>query len=149
MTRINLLYAEDLTDQHLMAEIKEINQLAGSFRRSLNSKNGIRLIKDFTLNKGHVLFFYDKGYYLKQRFEALKAEALRRNYNITAIFNNVWKGVPEYCGDWKPSERDYSIIIERINQKLDKKPDFYTYKKVKIDKNFRNRYKKYLRKEVL
>jgi len=64
MTRINLIDPKYLCDQHLIAEIKEINQLSGSFRKSLSSKNGIDLNKistTFTLNTGHVYFFYDKG----------------------------------------------------------------------------------------
>lgn len=128
MTRINLIPAETICDQHLVAEIKEINQLAGSFRKSLNSANGIILSKIspwFTLNAGHVYFFYDKGKYLHTRFNALKEEAIRRGYVITAEFNNEWADHPSLYNDWTPDRQAYMVIGERLLEKLTAKPLWY------------------------
>lgn len=63
MTRINLIPPRYLADQHLVAEHKEILQLCGSYKISKRSKKGIdfnQTPKQFTLNKGHVKFFYNK-----------------------------------------------------------------------------------------
>ena len=71
MTRINLVPPSELTDQHLIAEYREIFMVAGSLRRTLLSKNGFqesRVPKKYTLNKGHVYFFYNKGQYLHKRY---------------------------------------------------------------------------------
>lgn len=121
-----------LMDQHLIAEIKEINQLSGSFRVSLKSKNGIditKLPKKFTLNTGHVKFFYDKGQYLEKRFNDLVAEAKERKYNITAEFNNEWfkNSRLDLYQDWSPDEEAIITVTERINLRISQKPTFYTY----------------------
>lgn len=137
MTRINLLPPIKLTDSHLIAEIKEINQLSGSFRKSLSSKSGIkteRIPKRFTLNTGHVYFFYDKALYLHKRFNLLKIEALNRKFEITAEFNNEWllAGRRDLYNDWQPCDEDISLIVARIKTRLREKPYLYRYKKEKI-----------------
>lgn len=137
MTRINLVVPRELMDQHLIAEIKEINQLAGSFRVSLKSKKGIKtelLPKEFTLNTGHVKFFYNKGRYLEKRFDELVAEAKSRGYNIVAEFNNEWikNNRSDLYQDWQPVEKDVAIVKARISQRLSEKPTFYTFFKKKL-----------------
>ena len=64
MTRINLVEPSELTDQHLIAEYREIFMVGGSLKRTLVSKVGYRedrVPKRYTLNTGHVYFFYNKG----------------------------------------------------------------------------------------
>ena len=62
MTRINIIEPSELTDQHLIAEYREIFMVGSSLQRSLKSKNWNP--KDipikFTLNTGHVKFFMIK-----------------------------------------------------------------------------------------
>lgn len=102
MTRINLVHPQELTDQHLLAEIKEINQLCGQYLKSLNSRKGIGDIpSEFTLGKGHVKFFYNKGAYLNFRFNFFVVEALSRGFDIEASFNQVF--LPVHYGSWLPS----------------------------------------------
>ena len=74
MTRINAnIPPSELKRMHLVAELREITMVPASLRRSLRSKSVnqvIRSIPDkFTLNSGHVKFFYDKLEFLKQRFD--------------------------------------------------------------------------------
>ena len=60
MTRINIISPSELTDQHLIAEYREIFMVAGSLKRTLISKSGFvesKVPKNFTLNSGHVYFF--------------------------------------------------------------------------------------------
>ena len=66
MTRINIIPVEDLTDQHLMAEYREIFMIGPALQKSLQSEswNSNKIPNKFTLGKGHVMFFYDKGKYL-------------------------------------------------------------------------------------
>ena len=70
MTRINLVPPEELSDQHLVAEYREIFMVGSSLQRSLRPPNWEKtkesIPKKFTLNKGHVKFFYDKGKYLSK-----------------------------------------------------------------------------------
>lgn len=119
MTRINILPPKYLADQHLIAEIKEINQLAGQLNKSLHSKNfrNFNIPEVFTLNKGHVKFFYNKGKYLHLRFLALQKEAQTRGFAIKSTFYDVWEENPvisSWYDEWKPSEEAYNIITNRI-----------------------------------
>ena len=81
MTRINLAPAEELMDQHLFAEFREIKMIPKSLARSLHARRShadpvlavlARVPRQFTLGTGHVSFFYGKGTYLYWRFAALR-----------------------------------------------------------------------------
>ena len=64
MTRINIIPVQELFDQHLIAEYREITMVPAALNRTINSKAGLKVSKinkPFTLNKGHVYFFYNKG----------------------------------------------------------------------------------------
>ena len=78
MTRINLVSPEELTDQHLMAEWREIKMVPAALRRSLRTQSTQAVLKKipsaFTLNKGHVTFFYNKIDYLKATEIMTKSE---------------------------------------------------------------------------
>jgi len=132
MTRINLVEPKELTDQHLIAELKEINQLAGQFKKSLNGKHGIFGIPEsFRLGKGHVKFFYDKGLYLHKRFNDIRSEAIIRGFDVIAEFNNTFPY--EYYNDWEPNSEDVSIVVERITQRILEKNNYYKYCGVNIN----------------
>lgn len=79
---------------------------------------------------GHVLFFYDKGGYLRKRYEQLTEELIAREYNINrdAKFDpdDVMYS-PDWNGDYKPDERALAIIRERIAEKIALRPDFYKW----------------------
>jgi len=129
MTRINLVPPSELYDQHLVAEYREITMVPGSLARTLKSKSGYRPEKvphEFTLNAGHVYFFYNKGKYLSLRYKELVAEMKLRGMNPdpsrkfpNAVFPK------ELFNDWVPSEKDKDIIRERIAKRVSQKPDWY------------------------
>ena len=54
MTRINIIPVEELTDQHLIAEYREIFMIGSSLQRSLKSKNWDpqRIPKEFKSSVG-------------------------------------------------------------------------------------------------
>ena len=130
MTRINLVEPSELTDQHLIAEYREIFMVGGSLKRTLVSKSGYqesRVSKRYTLNRGHVYFFYNKGKYLHNRYHELIDEMKRRGFqpDKSRVFpTDVFKNNGLY-NDWTPTIEDYKIIRERIQQKIDMKPNWY------------------------
>ena len=130
MTRINLVNPSELTDQHLIAEYREIFMVGGSLKRTLVSKSGYqesRVSKRYTLNRGHVYFFYNKGKYLHNRYHELIDEMKRRGFqpDKSRVFpTDVFKDTRLY-NDWTPTIEDYKIIRERIQQKIDMKPNWY------------------------
>ena len=84
MTRINIIHVKELYDQHLIAEYREILMVPAALNRTLKSKNGLiksRIAKSYTLNAGHVYFFYDKGKYLHKRYKDLINEMINRGFN--------------------------------------------------------------------
>jgi deoxyribonuclease (pyrimidine dimer) len=136
MTRINAGISPSLlANDHLIAEIKEILQLAGQFKTSLISV--LKKNKDisplmnsipttFRLNTGHVKYFYNKPDFLKIRFLKLKEEAINRGFAINAVFLDTWAeyehlGIKKYCINWIPNSKDNDIIIERITSKVRRK----------------------------
>lgn len=134
MTRINLVDPSELTDQHLMAEWREIKMVPAALRRSLRTQTINTVVKkippQFTLNKGHVTFFYNKIDYLKERYKALTAELLKRQFNLsdTNVEEIFDTDIPlVFKGTWNPKDRDYVIIRARIAEKIAMKPQWYKY----------------------
>lgn len=87
MTRINAnIKPKDLIDQHLIAEYREIIRIPNYIKNNVEkAKFSLsRAPKEFKLNSGHVLYFYDKIQFLHKRFIALKEEMDHRN-----ISNNI------------------------------------------------------------
>lgn len=130
MTRINVIDPILLTDQHLMAEYRELPMVMGSLRRSLKSKNGVPAPGPaYTLNAGHVKFFYPRGKFLHKRYSMLIVELLARGYNIDPdrkadfdvfIDNNLYN-------DWLPDDKARRINVERIEQRIAQKRQWYRY----------------------
>lgn len=134
MTRINLVLANELADQHLVAEYREIFMVGSSLQRSLKSPNWLKtketLPKEFTLNKGHVKFFYNKGKYLHNRYLELIEEMKNRGMKPDPSRKFKREQWPDelFC-DWKPDANDLSIIRERIELKIQQKPEWYRWSK--------------------
>ena len=130
MTRINLVEPSELTDQHLIAEYREIFMVGGSLRRTLVSKGGYqesKVPKRYTLNAGHVYFFYNKGKYLHKRYHELITEMKKRGFqpDSTRVFpTSVFKDNGLYK-DWMPNIEDYKIIRQRISEKIAMKPNWH------------------------
>jgi deoxyribonuclease (pyrimidine dimer) len=130
MTRINIIDTAELTDQHLIAEYREIFMVAGSLRRTLVSKNGYqesKVPKHYTLNSGHVYFFYNKGKYLHNRYNQLIDEMKRRGFkpDSSRVFPKEIFVNNNLYNDWFPRAEDYNIIKQRIKEKIALKPDWY------------------------
>ena len=129
MTRINLIDPKQLADQHLVAEYREIFMVGPALQRSLQSKKGVTDIPEsFTLNKGHVKFFYNKGKYLSKRYKELINEMKRRGMNpdpTRKFKREQWPD--ELYNDWEPNERDKQIINQRIQQRISERPGGYRW----------------------
>tara|TARA_B100000945_G_C20424862_1_gene619919 strand:- start:2444 stop:2848 length:405 start_codon:yes stop_codon:yes gene_type:complete len=130
MTRINLVEPSELTDQHLIAEYREIFMVAGSLKRTLLSKRGYQKSKvplNYTLNNGHVYFFYNKGKYLNKRYKKLISEMKFRGFkpNKNRKFPKKIFIDNDLYNDWSPNLEDYKIIRDRIHKKISMKPSWY------------------------
>lgn len=132
MTRINLVPPEELTTVHLFSEFREIKMISKALARSLKTQTVNRVLskipKKFTLNTGHVIFFYDKGSYLKRRYELIRKELDKRhiNYNKESLIDpdGIMDREP-WNNDYIPNEEALCIIRNRIAEKIAMKPHFY------------------------
>ena len=100
-----------------------------SLQRSLKSPNWAKtkqaIPKQFTLNQGHVKFFYDKGKYLSQRYDELIKEMKRRDMNqnpLRIVKKEKWPD--ELYKNWKPKDIDLKVIRKRIKVKINLKPNW-------------------------
>ena len=132
MTRINIVPTEELSDQHLVAEYREIFMVGSALARTLKSPNRDKSLSSipekFTLNTGHVKFFYNKGEYLHKRYIALQEEMKARGMNPDPerVFKREqWPD--ELYNDWTPSEQEQAILRERLQERIDQKPDWYRW----------------------
>lgn len=140
MTRINLVPPQELTDQHLFAEFREIKMIPKSLRRSLEAARkhgrGLRIPGQYTLNTGHVSFFYDKGLYLQKRYELLKDELRDRgfvfNENSPLDPDGVYEQNELLMGDYTPTPEALEIVRERIALRIADKPWWYRMRGVPL-----------------
>ena len=121
--RVNIIDPLFLTDQHLLAEYREILLLLGHVKKHPKLNN---IPENYTLGTGHINFFKNKILYLKNRHDLLVKELLKRKYNIK-LEANINDFEDKYINDWKPRDKDFDIILERIKNKIYMKPEFYTY----------------------
>lgn len=126
MVRVNIINPKYLADQHLIAEYNEIMMLVGYVKKYPKTKLD-KIPKEYTLGKGHMLFFKDKLKYLKKRHKTLISEMKNRKFSVnkslslSGISSNLNK-------DWNPSKQDKNIIKKRLVWKFKKKPEYYRYK---------------------
>lgn len=131
MTRINSdIDPKLLKRMHLLAELREITMVPGSLKRSLMAKSHFRILssipKQFTLNAGHVSFFYNKLTFLKKRFNRLADEMERRGYNPDRSRIVAFDGFNDlFYNDWVSTDIDDAIVHERIALRISEKPHLY------------------------
>ena len=132
MTRINIVPTEELSDQHLVAEYRELFMVGSALARTLKSPNRDKSLSSipekFTLNTGHVKFFYNKGEYLHKRYNGIVEEMKRRGMNPDPerVFKREqWPD--ELYLDWEPDDQELAIVRQRIQERIEAKPDWYRW----------------------
>lgn len=122
MTRINLVPVQELTRLHLLAEVREIARLPNNLRLSLNRKSKpfsmSEIPSKYTLGTGHVKFFLNKFKFLKNRFEQLIDEMLKRGYNPTYRDSSIFNVEEKFFNDYVPTEEAIEINRARIQERL-------------------------------
>lgn len=111
MTRINCVPVQELTDKHLLAEYREMPRVS-ALARCLDDVPAVYL-----LGKGHVKFFYDKGEFLRRRFEDEIVPEMQRRGFVTRF--TKYRPHPDGLNnDWQPDEQALTINRKRIAQRL-------------------------------
>ena len=126
MTRINAgIKPIQVCDAHLFAEYRELKRIPNTV------KSGKAVIKNipkvFSLNSGHVKWFYPRLKYLHKRSDMLYEELLRRGYEVQD-YSNCFEDLPkELYNDWDDGEAT-PILVERIKERLKTMKNLKYYK---------------------
>lgn len=110
MSRINCVPVTELSNSHLLAEYRELPRVSKLARHAPDAP------ADYVLGKGHVLFFYSRGGYLKQRFEQeIIPEMQRRGY--VTNFTKYREHPDGLNNDWEPTPEAMEINRQRIKER--------------------------------
>lgn len=128
MTRINLVPVNELTDQHLMAEYRELPRVFGAVRKRLSNKQDFKDIPlNFCLGSGHVKFFYDKIGFLFLRQNDIINECFKRGIKITNTHVDTADIPLCFMNNFFPSENDIALSRQRLAEKIAMKPTWYKH----------------------
>ena len=136
MTRINSnIPVQSLTDEHLLAEHREIKRLPYCLKKAIRSGSIYHIPDRFTLGRGHILFFVNKQKFLKNRYIELYNECITRGFNVMDYSDN-WNDIPiEYCDDYQATEDDIQMIRDRISFRImNSNKKNWHHKNIKINK---------------
>ena len=122
MTRINVVPPEELCDQHLLAEHRELTRIPNAVAKGKFHLRGQPL--DYKLGEGHVRFFFDKLTFLKQRYDLLHQECKARGFNVQYIWPETLPQDPNLWKDYQPTEQALFINRERIKERMPAKARF-------------------------
>ena len=97
-----------------------------AYIKKYSKTNLNKIPNNYSLGKGHILFFKNKVLYLKNRHEKLKKEMNIRGFKTrkTVYTNQFSKNL---LNNYKPNNEDKKIIKKRLIEKLKLKPNFYRY----------------------
>jgi deoxyribonuclease (pyrimidine dimer) len=130
MTRINTIDPQDLTNEWLLAEARELPRIVNELIKHPARFKLQDIPKQYTLNKGHVTFFRNKLLYLSKRHELLLNELNIRGVNfskdVVVELDKLSPSIKMFaCNDWKPSTRDHAILIERLDERFELRKKSY------------------------
>lgn len=125
MTRINVVPVEELCDQHLLAEFRELTRIpncvaSGKLKYHYDDRSD-----RYILGSGHVKFFTNKLGWLKDRYDHLYVECRKRGFNVKYIFP-----VPELAAKgfkfehWDVDNNAMAINRNRIQERMPAKARF-------------------------
>ena len=99
MTRINsAIPVKCLTDEHLLAEHREIKRLPFCLKQAIKSGSINRIASKFTLGCGHVLFFLDKMMFTHFRYLKIHSELIERGFKPSFFGYNWNDAMVKYDG---------------------------------------------------
>jgi hypothetical protein len=119
MTRINsAIPVKCLTDEHLLAEHREIKRLPYCLRKAIVSGSIDKIPGKFTLGKGHVLFFLDKMSFVLGRYSEIYYELIHRGFDVQDYSDN-WKGIDsKYFNKHNCTLEEKKLLIDRISDRI-------------------------------
>lgn len=119
MTRINsAISVRYLTDEHLLAEHREIKRMPYYLRKAISSGSIKNIPEKFTLGTGHVSFFLDKGQFTLDRYCAIWQECKKRGFNVKDYSGEWMYYIIDRMNNYTPVEEEKNMLIERISERI-------------------------------
>lgn len=132
MTRINLIPVEELSDQHLIAEFRELPRCV---KKKIDTSDAPEKYK---LGKGHVKWARHHCLFLLGRYadlcKEMKFRGFKLSYDLDSFLQYVDKLPFEDYQRYKPTKKDVELSRCRIVEKLRLKPNWYRWTNRKIPK---------------
>jgi len=125
VTRINVVPVEELCDQHLLAEHRELTRIPNNLVKGRYQRYRKEPLSAYTLGKGHVTFFCTRLRWLHERYFQLHAECTRRGF--TPLWK--WPRAAAYLDamhwqDYTPTATALAVNRERIAERMPARPRF-------------------------
>ncbi len=120
MTRINVIPVIELSDQHLIAEYRELPRV---LKQNINT---IDAPKVYCLGKGHVKWAKKHELFLVKRYIDLVSEMRFRDFHVSY---DLLFDVSNFKNDYIPTAKALEINKSRIIEKVTLKPDWYRWTK--------------------
>lgn len=120
MTRINVIPVCELSDQHLIAEYRELPRV---LKQDINIKNAPLT---YCLGTGHVKWAKRHELFLVKRQMDIIREMRFRNFHVShgQLFD-----LSHFNNDYIPTKEAIKINKERIKEKINMKPSWYRWTK--------------------
>lgn len=120
MTRINVVPVQDLCNEHLLGEYKEIVRPFNLVKSAVAAGRKVKIPSEYVLGTGHVLFFYDKLGFVLRRYKELSNELVKRGYSPNPVpEEELTLGLPpSTMNDYVPTPSAIEINKQRINERL-------------------------------
>lgn len=128
MTRINLVPPSALVDKHLVAEYRELPRIFKALYKYPDAPP-TNLPDSYRLGTGHVRFFYNKAFWLFDRWTQLRDEMKRRGMEPSAehckYVTDLYQDIPlwaHHCAneyrDWQPTpEQVYDNMARLVERR--------------------------------
>lgn len=126
---------KNLTDEHLFAESRELKMLPSLFKR-VGSTSINKVPADFTLGRGHMLFFLYKSIYTLNRYHQVLSECHRRNISVDDE-SYRWDTYQNstFNLDYQETGKEKQILINRISEKIKSSTkEYFHYNHKRISK---------------
>ncbi len=135
--RINVeIDVKKLTDEHLLAEHREIMMLPSFLKRALKSGSINHIPKELNLGKGYITFFINKFKYVSLRYKQVHEECIRRGFNVQDHCDELLSIPSDYNNFYAPTDREQSILENRIISRIKTSPKkYFHYEHNKITKD--------------
>ena len=126
MTRINLVPVQELSDQHLIAEYRELPRV---IKQSINVDNAPN---EYCLGKGHMKWARKHLSFILNRYallcEEMKCRGFKVNFSAGFLLQYALKNCDKsLMNNYNPTQKDICISRNRIQEKIKLKPNYYKW----------------------